>query len=61
MVDIYDGFRSEFFNNDVEVIRVNLDKINWIDDLNINFEEFEEVIALAFNIYDFAFLEMIKK
>ncbi|TGY42350.1 hypothetical protein E5347_09015 [Clostridium sartagoforme] len=57
---IDDGFRSEFFNNDVEIIRVNLDKINWIDNLNINFEEFEEVIALAFNIYDFAFLEMIK-
>lgn len=58
---IDDGFKSELFNDDVEIVRVNLDNRNWIEDLNIRFEHREKVLALSFNLFDFAFLELIKR
>lgn len=55
------GFQDELLNDDVEIISINFDKKNWIKDLEINFEENEEVVALAFSLFDFVFLEVIKR
>lgn len=55
-----EGFESELFDGYVEIINVNFDNMFWINDLNMKIDEDEEIIAYAFSLYNFAFLEMIK-
>jgi hypothetical protein len=58
---IDDSFNKDLMDGSVEIINVNLDKFSWIHSLNIKFDNDEEVIALAFNLFNYIFLEMIKK
>jgi hypothetical protein len=57
---IDDGFKDEFFDGSVEIIRVNFNQALWINTINISFNEKERVCALAFSLFDFTFLEMLK-
>lgn len=58
---IADGFKKDILNGNVEIIEVDFDNKNWLENLKIDFSENEQVIAYAFNLYYFAFLEVIKK
>jgi glycosyltransferase involved in cell wall biosynthesis len=58
---IDDEFFGEFFDGSIEIIKVDFDKPNWIKNCEINFDKDEVVVALAFNLFNFIFLEKIKK
>lgn len=58
---IDDSFNKDLMDGSVEIINVNLDKFSWIKLLDIKFNNDEEAIAIAFNLFNYIFLEMIKK
>ena len=57
---IDDGFSNEFLDGTIEIVEVDFDKYNWINKCHINFKKDEVVVALAFNLFNYVFLERIK-
>lgn len=58
---IDDGFKNDLLDGYVEIIEINIKRLNWIKHSNIKFSTDEEVIALAFDPVDYLRLETIKK
>ena len=57
---IDNSFEKYLLDGKVEIYDVDFEDISWINRLNIQFDVSEEVCALAFNLFDFIFIEMIK-
>lgn len=58
---IDESYKPDLLDGSVEVVRVEFDRADWIRNLDIAFGENEEVLALAFNLFNFSFLEMLKR
>jgi hypothetical protein len=58
---IDDGFKEVFNDEELEIVKVDFSKVFWINRVNVTFSKDEKVCALAFNIFEFNFLEMIKR
>ena len=58
--EIAKGFQNTIFSSSVEVLEVDFDDFFWIKKCNINFDRGEKVLAYAFDLWYFVFLEEIK-
>jgi glycosyltransferase involved in cell wall biosynthesis len=58
---IDESFKNDLLDGYVELIEINKSGLNWIKHADIPFHIGEEVIALAFDLFDFMRIETIKK
>ncbi|MEK3879580.1 glycosyltransferase [Paenibacillus sp. FSL M7-0420] len=58
---IDDSFKGSLLNGEIEIVNVDFEKINWINSFDLIFKDDEEVVALAFDLINFTFLELMKR